>query len=955
MKKILPLLTSLVLVLPAQSEEQSSKELLRTALFEEEVNQDHKKAEAAYRKVTERYDEERFFAGLAFFRLAEIARKSGDQDRANALYRRVAGEFADQKEIAKRALAQLGEEAPNDNQLTSTTPSKTSVSNAEALELRRLKRMQRDSPDLLDGVGEDGWHPIHKAAANGWTSALEFLLEREVKVDPRAIVKAGYRTEGYTPLHLAVVHGHLAIVDQLLTAKADPGLVVYLGPEDLPLPVLTKSIPHDEGGEWSPLHLSILFQRREITNRLLEAKAPLSIGDPTVRTYTTRTSNHNNGSGSRKWNFRATPLILAVWLNDVKAIESLIAHGADLNQTAGESGETPLLAAIWKDSPLVPTLIEQGAKVTNDYLFGRTALHWAIEHCQLPNIKRVIQERPDVNVRATLNQHSHEKTPTPLEAAIEQWGFDEKERDDLCITLIEAGARPTNRVLASATSRGQLRTMAACVNAKVDPNGSDEDGDRPLHYVKDEQTARILIEAGAKPNVKNHSGETPLAMISWQEDTPKSRALIDYLIEQGADASVIPSLLTSNGNAFGNNRMLPYIMSRTFLRGKSDPKAIKLASSKTWSVLVGEDLVIPGTPAPTLKEFLALNYQVLAANGNSNSRKSYPSSRTSSGHPAGPEVVTDLVIYRPDEEGNLKEIAQLADQRTSQGPAPLLQWGDIVLLRTGPKENGRQQMPLAHFVSGLEPRNVTFKVGSREHQVSIETSRQFFQGLQLKDHFINEHGPIDYTKISLRRANGESKTFNLTLTHDPKKIRLLDGDTIEYSLKKQQLPAEPGPRSVGPGIRILFPDHPGKGDTIHQNTEATFSEYLYNISLLGGRDFSKVLIQRMGEKGLEKIPLNMLEASRALLKDESAMAKTVALLETKVLPGDILIFPPKPNLTWEKRSTYTSAHQDPEIGALSNLVKPEPRQSPRPPVARPIPKNTTSTNKPRVRPPTRSK
>lgn len=953
MKKILSLLFSLALVVPAQSDEESSKELLRTGLFEEEVNQDHKKAAAAYRKVTERYDKERFFAGLAFFRLAEIARKSGNQEKANELYQRVALEFADQKEIAKRALTQFGETAPTNNRLASNTSSKTPLSEAESLELQRLQKMERDSPDLLDGVGEDGRHPIHKAAANGWTSALEFLLKRKVKVDPRAIVKAGYRTEGYTPLHLAVVHGHLAIVDQLLTAKADPGLVVHLGPEDLPLPVLTKTIPHDSGGDWSPLHLAILFQRQEIMTRLLKAKAPLSVGDPTVGTYTTRTSNHNNGSGNRSWSFKATPLILAVWLNDVKAVNTLIAHGADLNQTTGENGETPLLAAIWKDSPLVPTFIEQGAKVTDNFVFGRTALHWAIDKCQLPNIKRVIQERPDVNVRVTLNRYSHEKSPSPLEAAIERWGFDEKERDDLCITLIEAGARPTNRVLASATSRGQLRTMAACVKAKVDPNGSDEDGDRPLHYVKDEQTARILIEAGAKPNVKNHNGETPLAMISWQEDTPKSRALIDYLIDQGADASAIPSLLTSNGNAFGNNRMLPYIMSRTFLRGISDPNTIKLASSKTWSVLVGEDLVIPGTPAPSLKEFLSLNYQVLAANGNNNSRKSYPSPRTSSGRPAGPEVVTDLVIYRPDEEGNLKEIAQLADQRTSQGPAPALQWGDIVLLRTGPKENGKQQMPLAHFVSGLEPRNVTFKVGSREHQVSIETSRQFFQGLQLKDHFIDKNGPIDHTKVSLRRATGESKTFNLTLTHDPKKVRLLDGDTIEYSLKKQQLPAEPGPRSVGPGIRIVFPDHPAKGDIIHRNTEATFSEYLYNIALLGGRDFSKVLIQRMGEKGLEKITLNLLEASRALLKDESAMAKTVALLETKVLPGDILIFPPKPNLTWEKRSTYTNAQQDPEIGTLSNLVKPEPRQSPRPPVARPIPKNTTSTNKPRVRPPTR--
>ncbi|MDB4357819.1 tetratricopeptide repeat protein [bacterium] len=109
MKILFPLFCCLPLLLSAQDEAPSSKELLRTGLFEEEVNQDHKKAEAAYQKVTERYDQERYFAGLAFFRLAEIARKSGDQKKAAELYQRVAREFSDQKEIAKRALVHLGD------------------------------------------------------------------------------------------------------------------------------------------------------------------------------------------------------------------------------------------------------------------------------------------------------------------------------------------------------------------------------------------------------------------------------------------------------------------------------------------------------------------------------------------------------------------------------------------------------------------------------------------------------------------------------------------------------------------------------------------------------------------------------------------------------------------------------------------------------------------------------
>ena len=939
MKKILTILTGFTLLLSAQGEEKSSKEFLRDGLFEEEVNQDFSKAEAAYRSVTKRYDEERYFAGLAFFRLAEIARKSGKNEDALALYRRVASEFSDQKEIAKRATSQLGDAGVKVNQIAIAGPPTTPISKAEAVELQRLQKMERDSPDLLNGVGEDGWHPIHKAASNGWTGAVDFLLERKVEVDPRTTEGAKYHTHGFTPLHLAVIHGHLTVVDRLLAAKADPSLIVQIKPEDFPLPVQTKNIPVDSASLWSPLHFSILYQRRGIMTRLLKAKAPLDAGGPLLARYTTTSGNRSGNSGSINSSFKATPLIMAVWLNDTVAFQTLMDHGADINQAASDEGETPLLAAIWQNSDLTTTLIDQGANVTSEHIFGRTLLHWALELSQPPIIKLLVSKGADVNVRVTRSQNRYEGHPSPLEA-VNRWNLSAKQKEELCDVLIKAGARPTPRVLITAASGGRIQTMKACLNAGVDPNGSYDRGDRALHFAKDTQTARLLIEAGAHPDAKNHDGITPLGNIIHRDDTPQVRALIDYLIDQGAKASVFPSLLSSQSPNMGDKALLPYIMSKTELAGKSDPKAITFAFPKNWSFTTGADLVIPGTPAPSLQELLSLNFEILTRSRVV--KRSSKSSRISPrpGSTLESEVVTDLAIYRPNEKGELEEVAQLADREATENPAPELHWGDIVLFRTGAKQNDKQQEPLIHYVSGQKPINVTFKVGSWKHRIAIDSS----PGLELRDHFSSMVSCFDFSKTILQRAGKEPKTINLTLTHDPKKIRLIDGDTIEFSLKPQSYYTEIDPFTTDAGIHLLFPDLPAKTLVGGSRKETVLSEILHHNSLLEGRDFSQVKIQRMGKDGLEVIPLNFLEASRNLSENQNSMPKALEFLKTPLFPGDILIFPPRKDLSWVQRNTYSPPVMDEEIGVLVNLVKPAPR-TPRPkaPVIRSSSKSTSPT------------
>ena len=940
MKTILSLFIYFSLFLPAQGEEKASKELLRDGLFEEEVNQDFAKAEAAYRSVTKRYDKERYFAGLAFFRLAEIARKSDKQEEALALYRRVVQEFPDQKEIAKRAAEQLGQEAPKINRMASGDPLVVPLGNAETAELQRLEKIKRDSPDLLNGVGEDGWHPLHKAAAHGWTNVVDYLLAQQVSVDPRTSTKTEYRNNGFTPLHLAVIHGHLTIVDRLLTAKADLGLFVSIKPADLPLPVQSTSIPVDSRGDWNPLHLSILYQRRGITPLLLKSKSPPSSSGPYLGTYTTSSVNSNGSRRTTTWKFGATPLMLAVWLNDRVAIQTLIDGGADINESASEERETPLLAAIWESPDLVPFLIKNGAKVTDEFIFGKTLLHWAVSRCKPPVILQLVENGADVNLRVKKSDNSYARNTTPLELAM-GWNLEPEERHEVCLALLKAGALPSTRVLTSATAYDQLDTMKALIEAKVDLNGGNDEGNRPLHYSKSAQGAKLLLEAGAQLEIKNHEGITPFGMAVNLDDTPKTRALIDYLLAHGADTSMLSYFLFSKDETFGDRPLLPYVMSKTKLAGESDPKAIKIAFPKNWTVITGENQILPGTPPPSLRELLCLNYQSLGDHRNipaRNSTSRTTSSRTSRN--SSPPVVTDLVIYRPNEKGDLVEVAQLADQRDARNIDPKLQWGDIVLLRLGSTSSDHVQMPLVHYVSGVPPITITLKVGPWENKVRMENTHQTAPGLDLQDHFNDRTPAVDLSKLTLRRANGESTVIDFTSPREPKKIRLMDGDTIEYSLKPQVHHKEADPVSSNSTIHLFFPDRPVRTQSEGRGKEVPLADLFHGYSLLEGRDLSKAIIQRMGEEKLEKIPLDLTAASQNLTDEESSIAKATELLKSTIYPGDILIFPPKENLSWSQLNNFVAPYQHPELSPLVKLVQPTPQ--PRAKVAYPKPKTTPS-------------
>ena len=101
--------------LPLSAAEPPINELLRDALYSEEVTRDAEAAAKQYAEVVSRYEDDREFAATAMFRLAEIRRKQGNKDEAIRLYQQVILRFpasGAKVDLSKEHLAALGGKMP---------------------------------------------------------------------------------------------------------------------------------------------------------------------------------------------------------------------------------------------------------------------------------------------------------------------------------------------------------------------------------------------------------------------------------------------------------------------------------------------------------------------------------------------------------------------------------------------------------------------------------------------------------------------------------------------------------------------------------------------------------------------------------------------------------------------------------------------------------------------------
>jgi ankyrin repeat protein len=234
-----------------------------------------------------------------------------------------------------------------------------------------------------------------------------------------------------------------------------------------------------------------------------------------------------------------TDIWTAASQGDVRAVEELIAAGADINavlvtgiteDTPGYGG-TPLhIAALSNQDEVVEVLLENGAdieaKAADSY--GSTALHWAavLGHGRI--VELLVLAGADVNAKDT---EGH----TPVDAALIF------HQDQIAGYLRQNGGNSTMTIWTAAWV-GLVDIVEQRLNEGWDINGTEVPGSgaSPLHIAvltAQEELVELLLQRGADIDVRadDENGAPPLAWAAFFNNYD----MVVLLVEAGADVNAL--------------------------------------------------------------------------------------------------------------------------------------------------------------------------------------------------------------------------------------------------------------------------------------------------------------------------------------------------------------------------------------------------------------------------------
>jgi ankyrin repeat protein len=237
-------------------------------------------------------------------------------------------------------------------------------------------------------------------------------------------------------------------------------------------------------------------------------------------------------------------LFAAVYERNQKAVQELLAAGADANVTNPEGTPALFIAALQNDFEIARSLIKHGADVKRVSKTGRTALHVAASTEGAWKIaKLLIDAGADINVHDQLEGipvipvGSGSATPL-IEAA--------KCRDARTLKLlIDRGAdvnateRSGATALMAAAVYGNREAVSLLIAAHANVNATNKFGSTALALgtVRDDvEIVRMLLDAKATVNTADGFGSSPLMWAAYSES---GRAdIVDLLLKAGADVNV---------------------------------------------------------------------------------------------------------------------------------------------------------------------------------------------------------------------------------------------------------------------------------------------------------------------------------------------------------------------------------------------------------------------------------
>jgi ankyrin repeat protein len=299
--------------------------------------------------------------------------------------------------------------------------------------------------------------PLHHSCAYGYIQLTKLLLQKSANI--QAVTK-----EMSTPLHQAAFNGHYDIIKLLLEHGADV-----------------------EFGKSKALHLACFNGHTKCAELLLQYKANVSCVDEEL----------------------STPLHKAAYNGHLDCVRLLLEHNADINVKDSE-GATPLHKASFSGkTECVEFLLQKGAEVDALDNCQGTSLHNAAFKGHAETCEVLLKHGANVNL-------GDDRQATPLHLACLQDNVE-------CLKiLVEIGKANLDAVDDQGLTPlmyavAHLENVKYLIEKKANISKTDKKGRSALFHAlakRHEETAKVLIHAGADPYQKDNDGRAPIELVS---------------------------------------------------------------------------------------------------------------------------------------------------------------------------------------------------------------------------------------------------------------------------------------------------------------------------------------------------------------------------------------------------------------------------------------------------------
>jgi ankyrin repeat protein len=388
-----------------------------------------------------------------------------------------------------------------------------------------------------------------------------------------ALIKAGANVKaanryGVTPLYLACVNGSAPVIAKLLDAGADANGATTEGETPLMTVARTGSVEaakvllahgadvnaKEQWRQQTPLMWAVAESHPEMAQELIAHGA-----DVNARQVTWNWERQVTKEPREKWMPLGglTPLLFAGRQGCLDCARILLKAGAEINAANPNGFSSILLAIINSHYDVAAFLLDQGADPNIADEVGRTPLYAAVDMHTLPDsnlpwpselnsqlssldlIQALIAHGANVNAQLKKQQPYRSKVDrgadtmlgtgaTPLLRAAKAGdtevvkvllakGADPKLTTKFGMTPLMAaaglGTKEEDTTGRKKTEPEAIASIKLCLDAGVDVNAADNQGETALHGAAQkgwDQVVQFLVDHGAKLDVKDKKGRTPL-------------------------------------------------------------------------------------------------------------------------------------------------------------------------------------------------------------------------------------------------------------------------------------------------------------------------------------------------------------------------------------------------------------------------------------------------------------